>query len=279
MNELDIFPTSLWLLIAGVFGAIWGSFANVVIWRWPRGGSIAFPASHCPSCGTAIAAYDNIPVLSFLLLRARCRTCAAPISTRYPLVELSIGLLSAACFRESVLLVGELSFVSVISYVVGFAFCWSLVVIAFIDLDTQLIPTTLTAAITVLGLAAHLTLPGGEPANAAIGVALGFGVVWGLGQGYRLLRGEVGMGLGDAHLVAMVGAVLGWQGALFCLVAGSVQGALVQLVMFIADRRWRQGPVSAWRRPVPFGPFLAVGALEHVVFGQQLESFYRLLLY
>jgi leader peptidase (prepilin peptidase)/N-methyltransferase len=187
------------------------------------------------------------------------------------LVELSVALLSAASFEETVLSAASVELVTVADYLVSFAFCWALVVIAFIDLRTQMIPTLLTTSMTVVGLAAHLVLPGGQPTDAAIGVGVGFGIVWVLGQGYRLLRGEVGMGLGDAHLVAMVGAVLGWRGAIFCLVAGAIQGALTQLVMVIVDRRWREGPVSAWRRPVPFGPFLAAGALEFVVIGGDID--------
>lgn len=273
MSPLLIFPGYVWLFMAGAFGTLWGSFANVVIVRWPQGLSIAWPGSHCFSCGTPIAAWDNVPVLSFLWLRGRCRACGGSIALRYPMVELALGLLSAASFRDTVLLAGSLEAVTLINYAVSFAFCWSLVVIAFIDLATQLIPTRLTAAMTAIGLAARLLLPGGggEALDGAIGVAVGFGVVFAMGQGYRLLRGEVGMGLGDAHLMAMVGAVVGWRGALFTLVAGAVQGALVQLAMYLGDRKWREGPVSSWRRPVPFGPFLAIGALEVVVFGASLE--------
>jgi leader peptidase (prepilin peptidase) / N-methyltransferase len=273
MAPLLIFPGYVWLLMAGAFGSLWGSFANVVIVRWPQGLSIAWPGSHCFSCGTPINAWDNVPILSFLWLRGRCRTCGGAIALRYPMVELALALLSAACFRDTVLLADSLEAVTLINYALSFAFCWALVVIAFIDLATQLIPTKLTAAMTVIGLAARLLLPGGggDALDGAIGVAVGFGVVFSLGQGYRLLRGEVGMGLGDAHLMAMVGAVIGWRGALFTLVAGAVQGALVQLVMYLADRKWREGPVSSWRRPVPFGPFLAIGALEVVVFGASLE--------
>ncbi len=274
MSALDVFPHWTWLVFAGLFGSIWGSFANVVIWRWPQRLSVSIPGSHCPACGTLIAPWDNVPVLAFLWLRGRCRSCGSGISWRYPMVELSIGLLSVACFRDTVLLAGTLEAVPLIEWGVAFAFCWALVVIAFIDLATQLIPTTLTGVITILGLASHLLLPGGVIVDSAIGVAGGFGVVWALGQGYRLLRGEVGMGMGDAHLLAMVGAVLGWQGALFCLVAGAVQGALTQVVMFLVDRRWRTGPVSPWRRPVPFGPFLAIGALEYVIFGDDVMRFY-----
>lgn len=275
MTALDIFPEPLWLVFAALFGALWGSFANVVIWRWPRGQSVAFPASHCPSCGTSIAPYDNVPVFAFLWLRGRCRSCAGAISWRYPLVEASMALLSAAAFQDSVLYAGTLEVVTLLHYLMSFVFFWALVVVAFIDLDTQLIPTSITAVVTALGLGANLALPGGEATDAAIGVALGFGIVWLLGNGYRLLRGEVGMGLGDAHLVGMVGAVVGWQGALFCLVAGSIQGALAQLILVVADRSWRHGPVSPWRRPVPFGPFLVAGALEYAVFGDRLTPLYR----
>ncbi len=275
MNAQDLFPTWLWLVAAGLFGSIWGSFANVVIHRWPQNRSVAWPASHCPTCGTPIAPWDNVPVLSYLLLRARCRTCGVTISWRYPLVELSVALLSISCFKSTVLVAEPLEWFALAEYLVNFAFCWALVVVAFIDLDTQLIPISITATITVVSLAAHLLLPGGTPQDAAIGMVVGFGVVWVLGQGYRLVRGELGMGMGDAHLMGMVGALLGWRGALFCLAIGAVQGALVQLLMYLGDRRWREGPVPAWRRPVPFGPFLAAGALEYVVLGSWIEPVMR----
>lgn len=271
LDALDIFPPWAWLLLAGLFGSMWGSFANVVICRWPHARSIVWPASHCPSCGTPIAPWDNVPVLSFLLLRGRCRACGVTISWRYPVVELAVALLSASCFKTTVLAAGSLGWVGLVEYLVTFAFCWALVVIAFIDVATQLIPTSITAGVTALGLASHLVLPGGTPWDAALGMVLGFGVVVALGQGYRLFRGEVGMGLGDAHLLGMVGAVLGWRGALFTLVAGAVQGAVVQVTMFAADRTWREGPIPAWRRPVPFGPFLVLGALEHLVLADRLE--------
>jgi len=194
------------------------------------------------------------------------------------LVELAVAMLSVASFKSTVLVAGSFETYALVEYGVTFAFCWALVVVAFIDLATQLIPTTLTAAMTVLGIASHLVLPGGTPKDAALGMVLGFVAVWILGQGYKLVRGELGMGLGDAHLMAMIGATLGWEGALFSLTAGAVQGALAQLVMYVTDRRWREGPVSAWRRPVPFGPFLAIGALELVVFGSHIEPWLRDLL-
>jgi leader peptidase (prepilin peptidase)/N-methyltransferase len=275
MTLLDIFPSALWLVFAGLFGSIWGSFANVVICRWPQGRSVAWPGSHCPTCGTLIAAWDNVPVLSFLALRGRCRACGVTISWRYPLVELSVALLSVSCFRNTLLASEPLEWLSLVEYLVTFAFCWALVVVAFIDLDTQLIPTGLTTAITVVCLAAHLTLPGGAPRDATAGLVLGFTMVWALGQGYKLVRGELGMGMGDAHLMAMVGAMLGWQGALFTLAAGSMQGALAHLAMYLTDHRWREGPVPAWRRPVPFGPFLVMGALEYTVLGSWLEPLLR----
>lgn len=278
LTPLDIFPLYAWLLFAGFFGSIWGSFANVVICRWPRGRSVSFPASHCPVCGTPIHPWDNIPVLSYLLLRARCRSCGVTISARYPVVELAVAMLSVAAFKSTVMVADSFEWYPFIEYLVTFAFCWSLVVVAFIDLDTQLIPTTLTTVMAVVGIASHLLLPGGTPKDAALGMVLGFVVVWALGQGYKLVRGELGMGLGDAYLMAMIGATLGWQGALFSLTAGAVQGALAQLVMYVSDRKWREGPVSAWRRPVPFGPFLAIGALEMVILGSYIEPWLRELL-
>ena len=160
MSALDIVPASLWLAFAALFGALWGSFANVVIWRWPRGQSVVSPPSHCPTCGTPVAPFDNVPVLAFLWLRGRCRSCAGAISWRYPLVEAAVGLLSMAAFQSSVLYAGTVEVVTVLHYLVSFAFFWALVVVAFIDLDTQMIPTGITGAVTVLGLGAHLLLPG-----------------------------------------------------------------------------------------------------------------------
>jgi len=278
MDALDLFPRLFWLGVAGIFGSIWGSFANVVIWRWPLSGSVVHPPSHCPSCGSLIAPYDNIPVLSFLLLRGRCRHCGAAIAVRYPLVELAVALLSVACFKNTVLAAHSLAPVHLVDYALTFAFCWTLVVVAFIDLATQLIPTLLTSVVAAAGLMGQLLLPGGDATDGALGVIVGFGSVWALGHFWRLVRGELGMGLGDAYLLAMVGAFLGWQGALLCLVAGAIQGALIQLTILAATRRKHSGPVPALSRPVPFGPFLAIGGLELVVFGDEIQQLVRTLI-
>ncbi len=276
MDPLDIFPSGFWLAVAALFGALWGSFANVFIWRWPAGLSVVRPRSHCPSCGTPVAAYDNVPVLSYFLLRGRCRSCAGTISFRYPVVEASLAALSAAVWSDTVLAAGSLELVTVANYLVSFLLCWALVVVAFVDLDTQLVPTGLTNAVAVVGLAAHLTLPGGRPTDAAIGAVVGFGSVLALSHAYRLVRGQAGMGTGDGYLLAAVGAHLGWQGVLFTLAAGALQFLVVHVVVLAGTRREGPGPVPLSRRPAPLGPFLSAGALEFFVLGDRARGLFDL---
>jgi leader peptidase (prepilin peptidase) / N-methyltransferase len=240
--------------LAGVFGAIFGSFLNVVAYRLPRHESLLGPASHCPSCGTAVKPYDNIPVLSFLLLRGRCRGCSAAISPRYPLVEaLTAALCAGAVVTQH----------SASAIALSIALILIVVPVALIDLEHRIIPNRITALGAVLALVLGLVLdPSGEPARLlAAGCAGGFLLL-------AALAYPAGMGMGDVKLAGMMGLFLGAAvaPALFvALLSGVLTGTVV-----LARKGVREGRKTA----VPFGPFLAFGALLGVFLGQQLVDIY-----
>jgi leader peptidase (prepilin peptidase) / N-methyltransferase len=239
---------------AGVLGAIVGSFLNVVAYRLPRRESLITPASHCPSCGAPVKPYDNIPVLSWLLLRGHCRSCAAPISPRYPLVE---ALTAALCVGA------VLAHSSVASITLSIVLILLVVPAALIDLEHRIIPNRITALGAVLALAIGIALdPAGEPERLIAGAAAG---------GFLLLAALAypgGMGMGDVKLAAVMGLFLGAAVApavLIALVSGVLVGAVI-----IARRGAREGRKTA----VPFGPFLALGALVAVFAGQPIVDLY-----
>lgn len=294
----------LWFVrvFAFVWGAVWGSFANVVIYRWPRELSLTHPPSRCPHCETPIKAYDNVPILGWMWLGGRCRACKAPISARYPFVE-ALYATAALIVAERVLRmdVAPVLSVGVCLFLVRFAFSWGLLTVAFVDMETFLIPDFISIGGTVLGLAAAFVLPGGGWRGALSGVALGFGVLYGLHFFWSRFLKREGMGLGDAKLLAMIGAFTGPAGVMFSLVAGSVQGLVATMISRLTG--WRIGPdpslleededdaedgapeaptssetdASATpssdehakddpgllRTAIPFGPFLVLGALEY----------------
>ena len=229
LDELfAIFP--LWLLRGSVFafGLLWGSFLNVVIYRVPREMSVVRPASHCPGCGKAIQAYDNIPVLSYLVLRGRARCCGVRMSPRYPLVELIGGLLSIAIFEVIILhLPGSTPLARAAAiYGADFALCLGLVAAAFIDAEHMFLPDSITIGGTIVGIFTA-TLRDLGTVDSLIGAAAGFlGVFVPFIFLYKGLLGRTGMGLGDAKLLALAGAWFGWPGALFTLLAGAVQGSV-----------------------------------------------------
>lgn len=240
--------------VSGVMGAIFGSFLNVVAYRLPRHESIATPASHCTQCGTPVKPYDNIPILSYLLLRGHCRSCAAPISVRYPLVEALTGALCAGAV---------LAHSSAAAIALSIALILMVVPAALIDLEHRIIPNKITALGAVLALAIGLALdPSGEPGRLIAGAAAG---------GFLLaaaLAYPGGMGMGDVKLAGMMGLFLGAAVApaiLIALVSGVLLGAVV-----IARKGARQGRKTA----IPFGPFLALGALVGVFAGQPLVDVY-----
>lgn len=213
---------------AFAFGLLWGSFLNVVIYRVPREMSVVRPASHCPGCGKPIAAYDNVPLLSYVVLRGRARCCGARMSPRYPLVELIGGALSLAILEAIVLrLPADTAALRALAvYGAYFALCLGLVAAAFIDAEHMFLPDSITLPGIVLGVATA-TLRGGTLVDAGVGALVGFFVVWlPFIFLYKGLLGRTGMGLGDAKLLALAGAWLGWPGALFTLFGGAVQGTL-----------------------------------------------------
>jgi leader peptidase (prepilin peptidase)/N-methyltransferase len=239
---------------AGVLGAIFGSFLNVVVHRLPRHESIVSPASHCPKCGTPVKPYDNIPILSWLLLRGRCRSCAAPISPRYPLVE---SLTAVLCVGAT-LVQGTTAEVALSLGLILIA-----VPAALIDLEHRIIPNKLTAlgAIVAIGLGTALD-PSGEPERLIAGAAAG---------GFLLIAALAypgGMGMGDVKLAGVMGLFLGSAVApalLIALISGVLVGAVV-----IA----RKGAQAGRKTAVPFGPFLALGAIVAVYAGQPLVDLY-----
>jgi len=288
----DIVAPWQWQLVAGVFGALWGSFANVVIVRWPREMSVIRPGSHCLACGKPIRFYDNVPILSYLVLRGRCRDCKARFSPRYALVELAMALLAVSVARMT-LLAGPAPFQQAAAeFFIWFGFVFALVTVAMIDLDCYLIPDAVALPGIAIGIAANaFVLPLGwmEPLVAAVaGYAL---IRLVFIEGYRLLTGRPGMGEGDAKLLAMIGAFAGYQGGVFALFAGALQGLVVGTIVVLIRRRANEPepvfdeergedgtspeqPVRFRKARVPFGPFLALGALEYLFFGERLVAAY-----
>jgi leader peptidase (prepilin peptidase)/N-methyltransferase len=259
-----------WPLLALAFsaGAVVGSFLNVCIYRIPADESVVRPGSRCPGCKTPIAWYDNVPIVSWLVLRARCRRCGEPIAARYPLVEAIAGALAVlALVRMGPTTHG----------LAAFAFTAALLLITFIDLDHLFIPDEVSLPGIAIGLAVAL-LPGGVTLPDAFGgVLLGGGVLWALAWGYERLTGIEGMGFGDVKLLAMIGAFVGWQGIPIVVLIASVTGSLAGLFAVFSPRGRRGlrrvgralGPraVLPYLRhlgrttEIPFGPFLALGAL------------------
>jgi leader peptidase (prepilin peptidase)/N-methyltransferase len=233
-------PPWFWMGVGVPLGLVFGSFLNVVIHRLPRGESVAFPGSHCTSCGAPIRPLDNLPVLGWLLLRGRARCCKAPISGRYPLVELLGGLLGGALIQTAVLTLppetplwqGALLFCAALALGLG------LIAATFIDLSHMYLPDSITLGGAALGLLSAPIRPGASWIDSCIGAVCGFAIIWlPFDVLHRLLRGRPGMGLGDAKLVMLAGAWFGWQGALFTLLAGAVQATLVVLGIYAVRGR------------------------------------------
>jgi leader peptidase (prepilin peptidase)/N-methyltransferase len=239
-------------LVTGL-GLFIGSFLNVVIARLPEGRSVIRPRSACPRCGAPIAWYDNVPVISFALLGARCRSCRAPIAWRYPLVELATGALFLLAYLRRGL---------ALDLVPTLVLLGALVAITVIDLDRQIIPDAISVPGIALGFAASL-LPGGVGWRSSfVGIVVGGGIFFAI---IVLSRG--GMGGGDMKLGAMLGAFLGWQLVLVGIMVAVLAGGLVALALLALGRKGRKDPV-------PFGPFLALGGTVALLWGDQLLTWY-----
>lgn len=247
---------------AAVVGLCVGSFLNVVAWRLPRGESIVRPRSRCPHCSARIAALDNVPLFSFLVLRGRCRSCGEPIAWRYPAVEAASGLLWLASW---------LVFGPTLDGLVAAVFCSLMLVLAIIDATHLLLPDPLTYGGIGLGLAASFVVGWTTPRNAVVGAAVGAGSLLLLIGLWYLLRRVRGMGLGDVKMLAAVGAFLGVGGTLLTLFLASLIGAVAGLLFLVRGR-------LGWGSRLPFGVFLAVGAVVSLFFGARLIAAYTSLL-
>ena len=276
---------SVALAMAAVFGATWGSFLNVCIARLPRGMSVVRPPSHCFACGSPVRARDNIPILSYFLLRGRCRSCGAQFSSRHALVEALTGVLCALVLWSFALdAPGVPLGVRVVRFAVYFAFAAVLVVLTFIDLDTKRLPDIITLpSIVIFFLGGFAT---GEVGwlDRAIGAAGGYLFVRVIADAYYYSTGREGLGLGDGKLLAMMGALLGWKALPPIICAASLVGIVVSLPALLVQRRRAAGqsPISGQAEPapaaarsirraeVPFGPFLSASALGYLFLHRQI---------
>ncbi len=267
-----------------VLGALWGSFGNVCIYRmppseeFPKGRSVVAPGSHCFACGANVRWYDNVPLLSFLWLRGSCRDCKASFSPRYLLVEGAAAMLFVAAYHYIVAIAFTASSPEeqLLRFAVLATFFWLLLIITFIDFDHQLILDKLTYPFIPIFYALGLLLPNSSPTAGLVGIAVGYGVVRVISDGYWLLTHREGMGYGDGKLLAIIGALYGWQAVLVSLFLGSILGALISIVLLLLRREnstsdSENGKPDLGRVAVPFGPFLALGAIIYVFAESELR--------
>ena len=248
-----------WLIavFAALFGACIGSFLNVCIYRLPRGESLVWPGSRCTSCGRALSWFDNLPILSWVALGGRCRTCKAPVSSMYPIVE----AVTALAFVGVYALYGltPLGFVRLV-------FVCAIIVLFVTDLQHKILPNVITLPGIVVGFACSLVLPPGW-LDSLIGILVGGGILWAIAEGYYRIRGQDGLGMGDVKLLAMIGAFLGWKLVLLTLVLASFAGSIAGVAL-IASKR------GDMKYALPFGTFLGIGALVSAVWGTPIVDWY-----
>ena len=282
--DLSLIPPTFIYIIAGAFGAIIGSFLNVVIHRVPREESIVFPHSRCPSCGNVIAFYDNIPVLSYLALLGKCRSCRAPISIRYPAVELLTALLFVAVTWHDGLTVA-LPF--------DLIFAAALMALVFIDAEHMILPNVITYPGMIFAIVARVAIPflSGAPhfddlgslsqgplaiypiwavslIGAIIGALIGGGSLWLMGWTWEKLRGVEAMGLGDVKMMFMVGAYLGWRLTILTIFMGVLSGSIIGIVLMM-----QQGKRDM-QMLLPFGVFLGIGSIVALLIGPNIVEWY-----
>jgi leader peptidase (prepilin peptidase)/N-methyltransferase len=282
MYFLQLIEATPWLLItaATVFGLLVGSFLNVVIHRLPlmleqgwraecaelsgtpapsaERYNLVVPRSRCPHCGHPISAIENIPLLSYLALRGRCAECQAAISPRYPIVEALAGAIAAYIawrYGASAAAAGAMFF------------AWTMIALAFIDLDTFYLPDNLTLPLLWTGLVFNIGATFTDLTSAVIGAAAGYLVLWVVFWAYKLATGKEGMGYGDFKLLAAIGAWLGWKMLPLVILLSSFVGAVVGIALIVLARRGRNVPI-------PFGPYLALAGLIALFYGEQLNRQY-----
>jgi len=251
---IDTFYTTMFFL----FGAIFGSFANVVIYRLPLGQSVVAPRSRCMNCEKPIAWYDNIPIFSWFILRGRCRHCGQRYSFRYAAVETLMGVTFVALYLKLGLCWLLLEYL---------IFAFGLITASCIDLDHMILPDVFTLSGIALGLVGAAVNPEREFLPALFGFLLGGGSLWAVAAIYALLRKQEGMGGGDIKLLAWIGAVLGWTSVPFVVIISSLVGSLVGLIVMARTK----GNLS---QAIPFGPYLAFGAILYILCGHALAQLY-----
>jgi len=283
MTLFDLLQTSpaLLLSLCTLLGLFVGSFLNVVVYRLPimmnRGWkaechefleldppaeektfNLMVPRSACPSCGNQIRAWQNIPVISWLLLRGKCAGCKTKISAEYPLVELLTGVLSFAVAWK---------FGASVQTVFALIFTWALIAMALIDFHTTLLPDTLTLPLLWLGLVISLWTVFVDSHSAIIGAAAGYMVLWLVFQAFKIITGKEGMGFGDFKLLAALGAWLGWAKLPLIILLSSLTGAIIGIMMMVVFKHQRD-------QPIPFGPYLAIAGWIAMMWGDQIVSMY-----
>ena len=245
-------------IVSIILGAMIGSFLNVCIYRLPKEESIIWPRSHCPACKKIIRFYDNIPLISYLLLRGRCRYCKGPISLQYPLVEGITALSSLFLFMK---------FGPSLSYLFYFAFVAAFIVITVIDLYHQIIPDGISLPGIGVGLLTSLVIPQVTFFNSLVGILLGGGSLFLVATLYEWIFKREGMGGGDVKLLAMIGAFLGWKAVILTILLSSLIGSITGILIMILKGK-------DFKYAIPFGPFLSMGAVIALFYGENLIRWY-----
>jgi leader peptidase (prepilin peptidase)/N-methyltransferase len=248
----------MWYIVSVIFGAIVGSFLNVCIIRLPKEESIVWPGSHCPHCKNPIRVYDNIPLISYILLKGKCRHCNGPISIQYPLIEGITALSSLILF---------IKFGPSLSYLFYFLFVAALIVVTVIDLYHQIIPDVISLPGIGVGLLASLILPQLTFLNSLKGLILGGGSLFVVATLYQWLFKREGMGGGDVKLLAMIGAFLGWKAVILTILLGSLIGSIIGISIIILKGK-------DFKYAIPFGPFLSLGAVLALFYENEIIVWY-----
>jgi len=241
-----------------ILGLIVGSFCNVCIYRIPKNESIIYPASHCPKCRTTIKPVDNIPLLSYILLKGRCRNCGSKISIQYPVVELLTGMIYLIIY-----LIYGLSIQSLVYIILSSA----LIIIAFIDLNEQIVPDVISLPGIGVGLILSFFVPYLSFINSALGVVVGGGIILIIALVGSMIFKKEAMGGGDVKLAAMIGAFLGWRYTIISLFLGFFLGALAGIFLILSK-------IKSKEDMVPFGPFIALGSLITLLWGEKIIAWY-----
>jgi leader peptidase (prepilin peptidase)/N-methyltransferase len=241
-----------------IMGACIGSFLNVCIHRLPAYKSIVRPPSSCPACNTPIRFYDNIPIVSYILLRGRCRHCHAGISFRYVCVEIITGLSA---------LISVMKYGFSVQALIIFSFISALIVITYIDMDHKIIPNRITLPGIPICLLASFAFPELAFKDAVLGLIAGGGSLFLIAWSYKAITKKDGMGGGDIKLLAMIGAMIGWQGVVFTIYVASALGTVIGLPLMLAKRK-------NMKYAIPFGPFLSIGSITYIFFGTRVIDWY-----